>query len=256
VRLSVQDRLLDYSVRYEKDFPIARTEYRTLYLDALHASLSADKPRDEAKVTYDSAVSAVSQIIHTESRVGPGGRASFRITFTDDTEVTGFMKLKVWVSPDESDDMDLFVTVRKYNAGGHQVCFDCDAAPGRAPVARGWLRLSRRELDEKLSRPWWPVPRSVAPGQPGQKVRPGEIVPCEIAIWPSSTVFHAGESLAVDVSGRYGVKDDLLRGFNSLVNRGRHSIYTGGTYDSHLLVPVIPEARAYGTFGGRLVAAD
>ena len=25
------------------------------------------------------------------------------------------------------------------------------------------------------------------------------------------------------------------------VNQGHHVIYTGGTYDSHLLVPVIPE---------------
>jgi hypothetical protein len=27
-----------------------------------------------------------------------------------------------------------------------------------------------------------------------------------------------------------------------------------GRYDSYLLVPVIPEARSYGTFGGRKVA--
>jgi hypothetical protein len=60
----------------------------------------------------------------------------------------------------------------------------------------------------------------------------------------------------VDISGKYGVKDDLLRGFNSLVNKGRHSIYTGGKYDSYLLVPVIPEARGYGTYGGRKVAED
>ena len=66
------------------------------------------------------------------------------------------------------------------------------------------------------------------PGPPEQKVKPGEIVPCEIAIWPSSTLFHASEKPAVDISGKCGVKDDLLRGFNSPVNKGRHSIYTGG----------------------------
>jgi hypothetical protein len=60
----------------------------------------------------------------------------------------------------------------------------------------------------------------------------------------------------VEVSGKYGVKDDLLRGFNSLVNRGRHSVHTGGKYDSYLLLPVVPEARTYGTFGGRKVARD
>jgi len=123
-------------------------------------------------------------------------------------------------------------------------------------LARGWLRLSKRELDEKLSRPWLPVQKSVAPGKPEQKVKPGDIVPCEIGIWPSSTLFHAGEKLAVDISGKYGVKDDLLRGFNKLVNKGKHSIYTGGKYDSYLLVPIVPKARHYRTFGGRQVAED
>jgi predicted acyl esterase len=242
VRLSVQDKLLDHKVRYETDFPLPSTEYLNLYLDSRNGSLIPDKPVVAAKATYDSEVSPVSQILSHESKVGPEGKTSFQIVFDKDTELIGFMKLKLWVSPEDSDDMDIFVTVRKFNADGHQVCFDCDAAPGRAPVARGWLRLSKRELDQDLSRPWMPVPKSVGPDGPEQKVKPGEVVACEIAIWPSSTVFHAGERLAVDISGKYGVKDDLLRGFNNLVNKGRHSIYTGGKYDSSLLVPVIPEA--------------
>ena len=92
--------------------------------------------------------------------------------------------------------------------------------------------------------------------EPEQKVNPGEIVPCEIAIWPTSALFHVGEKLVVDISGKYGVKDDLLKGFNNLVNDGRHTIYTGGRYNSYLLAPLIPEARSYGIFGGRKVAED
>jgi len=256
VRLSIQDKLLDYEVRYEKDFPLPRTQYKNLYLDARDDTLNPSKPRATGKVTYDSSISPVSQVIRQEAKIGHKGKASFQITFREDTEIIGFMKLKLWVSPENANDMDLFVTVRKLNADGHQVCFDCDAAPGRAPVARGWLRLSKRELDEKLSRPWLPVQKSVAPGKPEQKVKPGDIVPCEIGIWPSSTLFHAGEKLAVDISGKYGVKDDLLRGFNKLVNKGKHSIYTGGKYDSYLLVPIVPKARHYRTFGGRQVAED
>ena len=198
----------------------------------------------------------MSQIISRESKIGPEGKTTFRITFKEDTEIIGFLKLKLWVSPEDAYDMDLFATVRKFNADGHEVCFDCDAAPGRAPVARGWMRLSKRQLDEKLSREWLPVQKSVTPGEPEQKVKPGEIVPCEIAIWPASALFHAGESLAVDISGKYGVKDDLMKGFNKLVNAGKHTIYTGGRYDSYLLAPVIPEARSYGVFGGRKVAED
>ena len=256
VRLSVQDKLLDFKVRYEKDFPLKRTVYTALYLDASNGVLSPDKPEQTAKTTYNSDVSPVSQIIHRESSVGNEGKASFRITFDKETEITGFMKLKLWVSPEDADDMDIFVTVRKYNADGYQVCFDSDGAPGRMPVALGWMRLSKRELDEELSQPWLPIQKSVLPDGPEQKVKSGEVVPCEIAIWPSCTLYHTGEKLVIDISGKYGVKDDLLRGYNNLVNKGRHSIYTGGKYDSHLLVPIIPEAKNYSTFGGRQVIED
>jgi predicted acyl esterase len=210
----------------------------------------------EASVSYDSAVSPVSQVLSREMKIGPEGKASFGIMFKEDTELIGFFKLKLWVSQEDANDMDLFVTLRKYNADGHEVCFDCDAAPGRAPMARGWLRLSKRELDIELSREWLPVQKSVTPGKPEQKVNPGEIVTCEIAIWPTSAVFHSGEKLVVDISGKYGVKDDLLKGFNNLVNAGKHTIYTGGRYDSYLLAPLIPKAKSYGTFGGRKVAED
>jgi len=256
VRLSVQDKLLDFKVRYENEFPIPRTEYASLYLDARDGALKTDKPGEETKTTYDSAVSPVSQVIQPEARIGPEGKASFRITFDDETEIIGFIKLKLWVSTEDADDMDLFATVRKYNADGHQVCFDADGAPGRMPVALGWLRLSKRELDEELSRPYLPVQKSVIPGESDQKVKPGEIVPCEVTIWPASVIFHAGEALAVDVSGKYGVKDDLLKGYNDLVNKGVHTIYTGGKYDSHLLVPIIPAAKSYRSFGGRQAAED
>ena len=171
VRLSVQDKLLDYKVRYENEFPPARTQYRRLYLDARDASLRSRKPGAEASVTYDSAVSPVSQIISHESRIGPEGSASFRVRFRVETELSGFMKLRLWVSPEDTDDMDLFVTVRKFDSDGHQVFFDCDAAPGRAPVARGWLRLSKRQLDKGQSRPWLPVQKSVSQGAPDQKVK-------------------------------------------------------------------------------------
>ena len=254
VRLSVQDKLLDYQVRYEKEFPLKRTKYKKYFLDASDGSLKPRKPGPEAKVSYDSEVSPVSQVIVPLSKVGPEGKASFRLTFKEDTEMIGYIKLKLWVAAEDADDMDLFITLRKYDGEGHQVCFDCDAAPGRMGVALGWMRLSKRQLDEALSTEWLPVQKSVSPDGPEQKVKPGQIVPCEIAVWPACVLFHAGESLDVDVSGKYGVKDDLLRGYNRTINRGRHSIYTGGKYDSYLQVPLIPEAGRYSGYGARKVA--
>ena len=143
------------------------------------------------------------------------------------------MKLKLWVSPEDADDMDLFITLWKLDAKGNRVYFDWCHAWSRFPVALGWLRLSWREQDLELSTLWQPVLKF----ETQKKVRPGEIVPCEIEIIGSSTLFREGESLRLIVSGQFGVETEWF-GFGPLVNEGEHSIYTGGKCDSYLLVPV------------------
>lgn len=225
VRLETLDTHYTHTNRYENEWPIARTEYTPLYLDANTGTLNFDEVTEEGNVTYDSTVT--------------WSRASFDVTFDQDTEVTGHIKLKLWVSPEDLDDMDIFVELRKLNVNGTVVWFEGCHAPGRNPVALGWLRLSNRELNETWSTPWQPVYEFGAP----QKVTPGEIVPCEIEIYPTSTLFHAGETLRLIVSGKYlvmtGEVDNPWWAFDDL-NEGEHTIYTGGQYDSYLLVPMIP----------------
>jgi predicted acyl esterase len=75
------------------------------------------------------------------------------------------------------------------------------------------------------------------------KLSAGEVVPVEVELWPASVSFEAGETLRVTVIGsdlhaHEAWKHDGVR----TVNRGAHVIHTGGKYDSHLLVPVIPAA--------------
>jgi predicted acyl esterase len=136
--------------------------------------------------------------------------------------------------------MDLFVTLRKLDHNGQEVFFDAWLMLGRYPVALGWLRLSHRELDRRRSTPWEPYPKRVT--GPGEKVKPGEIVSCEVPILPSGTLFRQGETLRLVISGVFGGGEisNVPYGFNASVNRGAHSIYTGGGYDSHLLIPVLP----------------
>jgi predicted acyl esterase len=78
------------------------------------------------------------------------------------------------------------------------------------------------------------------------KLDANEIVPVEIEIWPSSTLFERGEKLQVVVQGSdiysYRMPKSQIIEHASTVNKGEHVIHTGGTYDSHLLVPVIPAA--------------
>jgi predicted acyl esterase len=221
VRLAVQVKLLDWLVRYEDDWPIPRTQYTKLFLGN-NSTLNLNKPEKMGKVIYDSA----------------DGKVIFDIKFDRDTEISGHIMLKLWVSPNDSDDMDLFITLRKLNAAGHEVNFDSDIMPGRLPVDYGWLRLSKRELDKDLSKPWLPEQKSVTPGEPQQKVKPGDIVSCEIQLVGSSTIFYAGETLRLEISGK--MEEDNLFAYTDLVNRGRHTIYFGGEYDSYLLVPIIP----------------
>jgi predicted acyl esterase len=218
VRLEVRETYHKYAVRWENEFPPTRTEYMKLYLNANTSTLDFSEAGQEGKISYDSVAS----------------NTSFDIKFEQDTELTGYMKLKLWTSPVDADDMDLFITLWKLDAKGNRVYFDWCHAWSRFPVALGWLRLSWRGLALESSTPWQPVLKF----ETQEKLEPGQIVPCEIEIIASSTLFRKGESLKLIISGQFGVETEWF-GFNELVNRGRHSIYAGGKYDSHLLIPVV-----------------
>ena len=165
--------------------------------------------------------------------------AKFEFEFKDKTELTGHMKLKLWVQADGSDDLDLFVAIEKIDRAGYLVPFPFFGNHDDGPVALGWLRVSHRELDEEKSEPHQPVHKH----QREVKLEPDEIVPVEIEIWPSSTLFERGEKLRVVVQGSdiyWYPNERHTNGHTETVNKGEHVICTGASYDSHLLVPVIP----------------
>jgi predicted acyl esterase len=63
-------------------------------------------------------------------------------------------------------------------------------------------------------------------------------VPADIEILASGTLFEAGSSLSVDVLGRDADRYPAFR-HGCTVNRGTHTIHTGGRFDSHLPAPVV-----------------
>lgn len=76
-------------------------------------------------------------------------------------------------------------------------------------------------------------------------MNPGEIVPLDVEIWPSATRFDAGDRLRVIVQGtdlqKYSkTVDAIYYRHEDTVNSGRHIVHTGGRFDSHLVLPVIP----------------
>jgi len=229
----VRDSARVRHTRAEDDWPLERTEYRPLFLDGGACVLAEAPVEAESIVIYDPCDEA--------------GEAAFDFRFEADTELTGHAALKLWVEAEGSDDMDLFVALQKLDRSGAPVGFHFYAFYDNGPVALGWLRVSHRELDEARSAPWRPVHRHVRE----QLLHPGEVVPVEIELWPSSTLFRAGETLRVLIKGMDIYRDALpnlpFARHEDLRNRGRHRIHCGGRYDSRLLVPVVP---ARGSGGG------
>ena len=220
VRLEVLRAYYQHDVRYEDTWPIESVQPVRLYLCASTSELRREV-QEESSVQYRS----------TGKR--ENDRASFSFRFDESTELTGGMRLKLWVSTSEGDDLDLFVVIRKFDSIQREVFFSGYNGYERDAAAKGWLRASHRELDESRStplRPWLSHTHI-------QKLRPDEIVPLEIEIWPSSTLFEAGSTLQVAIKGHDAAKYPAF-GHRKLVNRGLHTIFTGGRYEAHLVIPV------------------
>lgn len=225
VRLEIRERAYIGEWRAEHEWPLARTQFRTLYLDADTAGLNPQLSHTTSEIRYD-----------------PGDKtqqATFEYIFDGDSELTGHMKLRLWVEAIGADDMDLFVAIQKYDCNGEFVPFVFYALYENGPVALGWLRASHRELDESRSTPQQPVHTHTRE----QPLKPGIPVPLEIEIWPSATRFLKGERLRIVVKGR-DVYDEAPEHLPFLLhqdtrNKGLHVIRTGGKYDSHLLMPFI-----------------
>lgn len=219
-RLEVMDAYdCDYQInRGEKTFPLERTQYKKLYLDASDSSLSYEPVEKEASASYDSAAEEL----------------NFDITFDEDTEITGYMYLRLWVEAESHDEMDLFINVQKLDEDGNWLPTYILGEPH--PGAWGKMRVSRRELDPKQSTRFEPVQSQLKE----EKLKKGEIVPVDIAIFPSSKLWHKGQQLRVQIAGRY-IRENWFEPLRwDTDNKGNHIVHTGGKYDSFIQVPVIP----------------
>jgi uncharacterized protein len=228
VTLEIREKFFVGSFRTEREWPLERTRYSKLFLNASDGTLSESPFHRETQIRY-----AVNDIADKTQK------AQFEFTFETKTELTGHMKLRLWVQADGSDDMDLFVAIEKIDRAGYIVPFPFFSGHDDGPVALGWLRVSHRELDEVQSTSYQPVFKH----RREVKLKAGEIVPVEIEILPSSTLFERGEKLLTVVQGNdiYSYSDGTLTNAHTrTVNQGEHVIHSGGKYDSHLLVPVIP----------------
>ncbi|MEB7065150.1 CocE/NonD family hydrolase [Mammaliicoccus sciuri] len=228
VSYEVRDKFYRGNTKTATNFPLPNTKETALYLDGSDMTLKDLKPEASTKVSYNSESEGKDEV-------------RFNKVFNEDTELTGNMKLKLWVSAEEADDMDLFVGIKKINKQGEEVNFPDFNHIEHGQVASGWLRVSHRELDTEKSTPLQPWHKH----ETELKLAKDEIVPVEIEILPSSTLFKKGEQLQVVVKASEVVKGNSTPGLKTryeheeTVNKGVHNIYVGDKYDSHLLIPVI-----------------
>lgn len=246
--------------RAEEDYPLKRTRYQKLFLNAADSTMTPNAVDTESSVTYDSD--------------DKNGKASFRYRMIENTEIGGFIKLRIWAEAPEHNDMDIEVTLEKLNRFGRKI----GIIPMKRVAAKGCIRASMRELDELRSREEYPFQsfRNI------QKLKKGDTVPLDIAIWPMGMLFKKGEILQITVNAYKthewaspfdlkmatikipkngftympkdnpemitvgGVSGGLTGGIDTSklqkdVNKGRHVIHTGGKYDSYLYLPIIPK---------------
>lgn len=219
--------------REEAAFPIPGTEYRTFFLDATALSLSLEKPAAESNTSYEA---------HHLTDC-----TDFSVCFHEYTEVSGYPVVKLWMSCDEHDDMDVNIQIRKIDANGKLLTslnYPCPVPAEKVAdtnVAKflgcdGMLRASHR------------VSKEIVDGLPrykhdrNEKIHPGTIVELEIPLWPIGMVFESGEGIVLRVAGHELRLPELkVLEIKEPVddNVGRHRIHTGKQWDSCLMLPVI-----------------
>ena len=164
-----------------------------------------------------------------------GGRLRFAWVVPEDMDIIGPMALRLHVEVRGADDVFLFAGVRKFRHGA-EVTFEGSFGFSGDMVSKGWQRGAHRELDDQLSTSTQPVHRHSR----AEPLRPGEIVPVDIALCPHATRFRKGDQLCLDIRGTWHYPRDPFRGqFPTGYQRSPKAtciLHTGGPFDAHLLI--------------------
>jgi uncharacterized protein len=228
-----------FELRKEHEWPLARTRWTKLYLDAGSGGLRWSEPADPGSLSFR----GMQEPITLVSR-----------PLEEETELTGPIAATLLVESSTTD-ADLFVTLRAFAADETEVDFQGALDP-RTPLAQGWLRASHRKLDRERSTPCRPYHTH----DELQKLEPGETYRVRIEVWPTCIVLPPGTRIALTIGGsdfaRAGEQQaggpPVFRGSGLFLHThpddrppetfdGTTTIHTGaGEGASYLLLPVIP----------------
>ena len=243
------------SWRDEKEWPLARTRYTPYYLHA-GGELHIEPPRDENRstaYTFDPRhpvptiggnISSGNDILlqgawdqktgeHIWNASEPlplSARNDILVFQTplleQDTEITGEIEVKLWVSSTAVDTdftaklIDVYPPSADYPAG-----FDLNIGDG---IVRARFRDSLKQ--EKF-------------------MEPGKVYPVTIKLYPTSNIFKKGHRIRVDISSSNFPRFDVNPNTGEPLNNHRrtitavNTIHHDATRPSHILLPLIPTER-------------
>jgi predicted acyl esterase len=153
-----------------------------------------------------------------------------------DTEITGPIAAKLWISS-STEDADLFLVVRVFATDMKEVTFHGALDP-HTPIAQGWLRASHRKLDPELTLPYRPYHTH----DEIQKLTPGTVYEIDVEVWPTCIVVPRGYRIALSVRG----KDYVYGGDSKAGSKTLNQVWTGVGPFRH----DDPRDRPAGIFGG------
>jgi predicted acyl esterase len=229
VMLKARHAIGTFKDRTKNESPLAWTVWTKLHLKKLEASA----PSAESQVSYEALGSGVT------FRTPP---------FEKETEITGPVMANLWVSS-TTEDMDIFATLQLFTPDNKEVTFEGASEPA-VPLTQGWLRVSHRKLDPKLTMLWRPYHAH----DEIQKLVPGNVYEVQADLWPTCFVVPKGYTLALKLQGKdfsRSEKGGLFTESGPFLHNhpkdrlpsifgGTNIIYGGGKYGPYLQIPLVP----------------
>ncbi len=241
VMLNIRHPGEKFVLRYENEWPLARTRWTKFYLDPANLTLSPKPVAKGGTVAYE----------------GLGNGVTFRMPkLKQGMEITGPLAAKLFVSS-STRDADLFLILRVFDPAGKELTFMGSTDPN-TPIANGWLRVSHRALVPEKTTPYRPY----HPHSRREWLTPGEVYECDVEFVSTCIVVPAGWEVALTVRGKdYEYEGELsefakkfhyaTRGTGGMTHNdpddrppeifgGRATLHAGGTRGAYLLLPIIP----------------
>ena len=218
----------DEQWRFENEWPLARTEWRSYYLRRW-GGLSTEKESVPERPDYfvQQPVDETATIQALKYSTHP---------FSRETEITGPIALYLHAAIDQ-EDTNWIVALADIAPDGREFEF-----------SRGFLKASHRALSEELSKPWLPH----HPHLKSEAVAPGEVYEYAIELSPTSIVFKPGHRVRLSITS---LDHALDPGPKSVLGSGHmpwhlcsskptvHKIYHDPVRPSRLLLPIIPRGN-------------